>query len=72
MSHKTRAWIRMLFAVPSTAVLVFGATGLLASPAAASRAPDCATYCEPNQARCEANPSYGYCTWCGCSLGLEP
>ncbi len=71
MSHRSRSRVRALLAVPSAAVLVFGATELLASPPAASRAPDCATYCDWNMAKCEANPSYGYCTWCGCALALE-
>ena len=66
MSPRTRARIRTLFAVPSAAVLVFGATELLAAPALASRAPNCDTFCVDNETYCMANPSNWSCRYCGC------
>jgi hypothetical protein len=71
MSHKTRGWIRMVFAVPSATVLVFGASQALASPADPARAPDCETWCPQNAAYCQANPSNWTCRWCACNIILE-
>jgi hypothetical protein len=70
MSTKTRGRIRTLFAVPSAALLVFGATELLAAPAPASRLPDCADFCaNTGEAYCAANPSYTFCRYCGLCFG---
>ncbi len=66
MSHETRSRIRMLLALPSAAMLVFGATQALASPPAPSRAPNCATYCDSHVAYCTSNPSAFDCRYCGC------
>ncbi len=65
MSHRNRRLLRTLFAVPSAAVLVFGATQALASPPAAAR-PSCVGYCEENLDLCIANPSDFMCRYCGC------
>ena len=67
MSRKNRSLLRTLFAVPSAAVLVFGATQALASPPAASRAPNCDNYCFDNGIWCKANPSNYVCRYCGCT-----
>lgn len=66
MSHKTRGRTRMLFAVPSAAVLMLSASQLLASPAAAARAPNCETFCWDSWEYCEANPTNYSCRYCGC------
>ena len=69
MSRKIRGRIRTLFAVPSAALLVFGATELLAAPAPASRLPNCPTACSGNggEEYCEANPTTSVCRYCfGC------
>ena len=66
MSRKNRSLLRTLFAVPSAAVLVFGATQALASPPAASRAPNCDTFCWDKAIFCEANPTNSTCRYCGC------
>lgn len=66
MSHKTRGRIRTLLAVPSAVVLVFGASQALASPPAASRAPDCDSFCAENWEYCEAYPTSSVCRYCGC------
>lgn len=65
MSRKTRGRIRMLFAIPSTAVLVFGATELLASPAPSARLPDCAEFCQDNPGYCTQYPNSYICSKCG-------
>ncbi len=66
MSRMTRGRIRILLAVPSAAALMLGATELLASPAYASRAPDCSTYCEDHVDYCATYPSTWYCVYCRC------
>ena len=66
MSSKTRARIRTLFAVPSAAVLVFGASQALASPAPVALAPDCDQFCWDKALFCEANPTASMCRYCGC------
>jgi hypothetical protein len=66
MSRKTRGRIRMLFALPSAAVLAFGATQAFASPAGPARAPNCATYCDSHVSFCTANPTAFDCRYCGC------
>lgn len=68
MSRRTRSRIRMLFAVPSAAVLMLGASQALASPAEPSRAPDCTTYCEENADYCAAFPSSYSCRYCWCDV----
>ena len=68
MSPKTRALIRTVFAVPSAAVLVFGATQALASPPSVSRIPeDCEAYCADFEAYCTAYPFVYNCKYCKCS-----
>lgn len=71
MSHKTRGRIRTLLAVPSAAVLMLGATELLAAPAPASRLPNCPTACSGNggEAYCEANPTTTVCRYCLMCIG---
>jgi hypothetical protein len=66
MSRNIRGRIRMLFAVPSAAVLVLGATQALASPAPSARLPDCDQFCWDNALFCEANPTASLCRYCGC------
>lgn len=66
MSTKTRSRIRMLLAIPSAAVLVFGATQALASPPPPPD--DCRAYCEGHWAYCAANPSTFSCRFCGCNV----
>jgi len=68
MSRTSRGRIGTLFAVPSAAALVLGATQALASPPAPFRAPDCTTYCEGHVAYCAANPSAFNCRYCGCDV----
>jgi hypothetical protein len=65
MSRKTRGRIRMLFAVPSAAALMLGASQALASPAPAAVVPDCDQYCWDKALLCETNPTY-WCRYCGC------
>ncbi len=65
MSHKSRSRIRTLLAVPSAAVLVFGASQLLASPAPAPRAPYCPEWCPHNMEYCRTYPSNWQCSYCG-------
>ncbi len=71
MSYKTRGRIRTLLAVPSAAVLLFGATELLASPAPASRYPNCPTACSGNggEAYCETHPTSTTCRYCDMCFG---
>jgi hypothetical protein len=66
MSRNIRGRIRMLFAIPSAAVLVFGASQALASPVEPSRAPDCDSFCAENLDYCETNPTVYLCRYCGC------
>lgn len=66
MSRNIRGRIRILFAIPSAAVLVFGASQALASPAEPSRAPDCESFCPINVEFCEANPTAWTCRYCAC------
>jgi hypothetical protein len=66
MSRNIRGRIRTLFAVPSAAVLVLGATQALASPAPSARLPDCEEFCaNTGEAYCAANPTYAPCRYCG-------
>ena len=65
MSHKTRSRIRMLFAVPSAAVLMLGATQALASPATPARAPYCPEFCPNHVEYCRTYPSNWQCSYCG-------
>ncbi len=69
MSHKIRVRTRMLFAIPSAAVLVFSASQLLASPAAPARAPDCAEFCPNNVEYCRTYPYSYSCSYCGGCVG---
>lgn len=66
MSRKTQGRIRALLAIPSTAVLVLSASQLLALPAPAALAPDCAQFCWDKGPFCETNPTNYWCRYCGC------
>jgi hypothetical protein len=67
MSRKTRSRMRMLFALPSAAALMLGASQALASPPPPPP-DDCRAYCEGHWAYCAANPATFSCRFCGCNV----
>jgi hypothetical protein len=69
MSRKTRGRIRTLFAVPSAAVLVLGASQAFASPTGPARLPECIQFCAENEGYCTINPGDAVCRACGCFYG---